>query len=509
MAFTKVAIAGATGNLGPHIVKELVNQGFEVTILSASGNTSSLPFEVKTIKVDFSSRDSVVSALRGQEAFVSAIPKHEEQPALIDAAIAAGVQRFIPSEFGSNIVGNEKVAALPVFGGKVKTQEYLRAKQEQISYTLITNGLFVDWFFGLGLGANLKGKTQIFDNGDSRHSFTLLSDIGKAVAGVLKHPEETKNRGVYVQTIALSQNQALKIAQKAKPDFKPETENVDLDALEKNAYGELSKEGGNVGGAMFDFIKVSIFRDGYGNLWDEKNDNELLGIKGLSESELEAWIAKNATYPHEDISKGGNNKNTHITTKMLLSHHLSLLFLPTFLKPPLPTMPSYFLPYPKNKQHHKPPPLQIANPYPHPHPDPPSNPPSPLNLSASPSSPTSSSSSSTIKPRKGSKKHVHWKQDYHPSVLKLKIVCGDPEDPSLVVVFGLRFREGRRPKVRLSIRRGHGRTMDLGDRMVEGANEGKGGRDGVAEDEKRHDEDQEEIGEERGRKRRRECRSSN
>ncbi|KAI5210222.1 NAD(P)-binding protein [Aureobasidium subglaciale] len=293
MAFTKVAIAGATGNLGPHIVRELVNQGFEVTVLSASGNTSSLPSEVKTIKVDFSSRDSVVSALRGQEAFVSAIPKHEEQPALIDAAIAAGVQRFIPSEFGSNIVGNEKVAALPVFGGKVKTQEYLRAKQDQISYTLITNGLFVDWFFGLGLGANLKGKTQIFDNGDSRHSFTLLSDIGKAVAGVLKHPEETKNRGVYVQTIALSQNQALKIAQKAKPDFKPETENVDLGELEKNAYAELSKEGGNVGGAMFDFIKVSIFRDGYGNLWDEKNDNELLGIKGLSESELEAWIAKN------------------------------------------------------------------------------------------------------------------------------------------------------------------------------------------------------------------------
>ncbi|KAI4721002.1 NAD(P)-binding protein [Aureobasidium sp. EXF-10727] len=292
MAFKKVAIAGATGNLGPHIVNELVNQGFEVTVLTASGKTSSLPSAIKVTKVDFSSQDSLVSALRGQEAFISAIPKHEEQPALIDAAIAAGVQRFIPSEFGSNIVGSEQVRALPVFAGKVKTQEYLRAKQDQISYTLLVNGLFLDWGIGLGWLINLKGKTQINDNGDSVHSFTLLSDIGKAVAGILNRPEETKNRGVYVQTAALSQNQALKIAQKVNPDFKAETENVDLAQVEKNAYAELSKENGDIGSAMLGFIKISIFKDGYGNLWDEKNDNELLGVKGLSEAEVGHLIAK-------------------------------------------------------------------------------------------------------------------------------------------------------------------------------------------------------------------------
>ncbi|KAG2162426.1 hypothetical protein VTO58DRAFT_106085 [Aureobasidium pullulans] len=292
MAFKKVAIAGATGNLGPSIVNELVNQGFEVTVLSSSGKTSGLPSAIKVVKVDYSSQDSVISALRGQEAFVSAIPKHEEQPALIDAAIAAGVQRFIPSEFGSNIVGNEKVRALPVFGGKVKTQDYLRAKQDQISYTLITNGLFLDWAINLGWVVNLKGKTEINDNGDSVHSFTLLSDIGKAVAGVLNNPEETKNRGVYVQTVALSQNQALKIAQNVKPEFKAETESVDLGEVEKNAYAELSKQNGDIGSAMLNFIKISIFREGYGNLWNDKNDNELLGVKGLSESELEDLIAK-------------------------------------------------------------------------------------------------------------------------------------------------------------------------------------------------------------------------
>ncbi|KAI5206063.1 hypothetical protein E4T39_02672 [Aureobasidium subglaciale] len=174
------------------------------------------------------------------------------------------------------------------------------------------------------------------------------------------------------------------------------------------------------------------------------------------------------------------------------------------------TMPSYFLPYPKNKQHHKPPPLHTANPYPHPHPDPPSNPPSPLSLSSPSSareppsshhhsSPTSSSGSSTIKPREKSTKHVHWRQDYHPSVLKLKIVCGDPEDPSLVVV-------------RFSVRRGHGRVRELGDGSLEGEDErekgeGRDGRYEAEEDGERHDRDQGGIREERGRKRRREDRS--
>jgi uncharacterized protein YbjT (DUF2867 family) len=292
MAYKKVAIAGATGNLGPSIVNELVNQGFEVTVLSSSGNTSSLPSTVKVIKVDYSSQDSLISSLRGQEAFISAIPKHEEQPALIDAAIAAGVQRFIPSEFGSNTIGNDKVRALPVFAGKLKTQEYLRAKQDQISHTFLINGLFLDWGLSIGWLANLKGKSDINDDGGSVHSFTLLADIAKAVAGILKHPEETKNRGVYVQSAALSQNQVLKIAQKVKPEFKAETEQVDLAEVEKNAYAELSKEDGNIGSAMMRFIKVSIFREGYGNLWDEKNDNELLGVKGLSSSELEDLVAK-------------------------------------------------------------------------------------------------------------------------------------------------------------------------------------------------------------------------
>jgi uncharacterized protein YbjT (DUF2867 family) len=218
MSFQRIAVAGATGNLGPTIVRDLVNAGFEVTALSQSGNTSSLPSAVKTVKVDYSSHDSLVNALKGHEAFISNIPQHDQQPALIDAAIAAGIKRFIPSEFGSNIAGNATTAALPVFKGKKITQDYLQKKSSEISYTLINTGLFLDWGIQVGLLLDLKGEpTRIYDGGNDKHSFTLLSDIAQAVVEVLKHPEEIHNRAVYIQSAALSQNEVIDIAQKVKP----------------------------------------------------------------------------------------------------------------------------------------------------------------------------------------------------------------------------------------------------------------------------------------------------
>ena len=296
MVYQKVAIAGATGNLGPTIVQSLVDAGFDVTVLSQSGNTTGLPAAAKTVKVnyDYGSQHTIVDALKGQDVFISAIPNHESQPALIDAAIAAGVKRFIPSEFGSNISGNAKTAALPVFKGKGITQDYLKNKSSQISYTLIVTGLFLDWGMQVGLSVDLKGgPTRVFDGGDGRHSTTLLKDIGQAVVGVLKHPEETKNRAVYVQSAAISQNELIEIAKKAKPGVKIERQEASVEKLVEDSHKQLEQGGDQIGSAMFGFIVVSVFGDSveYGNEWSEKNDNELLGIKELTTEELEGLVA--------------------------------------------------------------------------------------------------------------------------------------------------------------------------------------------------------------------------
>ncbi|KAL1585947.1 hypothetical protein WHR41_04894 [Cladosporium halotolerans] len=265
MAYQKVAISGATGNLGPTIVKALVDSNFEVTVLSQSGKTSGLPSTVKVTKVDYSSHDSIVEALKGNDAYVSAVPQHDSQPALIDAAIAAG--------------------------GKKLTQDYLHQKSSHISWTVINTGLFLDWGIQVGVWANFKGPTRVYDSGNDRHSTTTLADIGKAVVGVLKHPEETHNRAVYVQSAALSQNELIEIIRKVKPNTTVEAQDASTKQLLEDSYKQLEQGGKQIGAAMFGFIVVSIFDSEYGNLWGDKNDNELLGIKTKSSKEIEELVA--------------------------------------------------------------------------------------------------------------------------------------------------------------------------------------------------------------------------
>src|SRR4051794_20236823 len=186
-----VAVAGASGNLGPAIINQLLAAGFIVTALTRADSRSTFPPAVKVVPVDYDSLDSLTAALKDQDAFVSTLATLAvgAQIRLVDAAIAAGVKRFIPSEFGSNN-HNPLARGLPVFAEKVKVQEYLAQKvqergSEEFSYTCVYNSAFFDW--GLKVGF-LLGKER-YDGGERKFSATRLETIGKAVAGVLKYAE--------------------------------------------------------------------------------------------------------------------------------------------------------------------------------------------------------------------------------------------------------------------------------------------------------------------------------
>lgn len=67
------------------------------------------------------------------------------QPTYIEAAIKAGVKRYIPSEYGCDTL-HEKTAKFPVFKGKVETSAFLKEKAEkgEIEYTILATGPFFD-----------------------------------------------------------------------------------------------------------------------------------------------------------------------------------------------------------------------------------------------------------------------------------------------------------------------------------------------------------------------------
>ncbi|KAM7210847.1 hypothetical protein V8F06_013761 [Rhypophila decipiens] len=293
---TRVAIAGATGNLGPAIVTQLLSAGFKVTALTRDASATKVPAGVSTTTVDYSSLSSLTAALKGQDAVVSTLGSLavDKQLLLVEAAAAAGVKRFIPSDFGSNTV-HPKAAALPVYGDKVAVQKLLKEKaaaNPNFTYTIILNGPFLDWGIMVGFVLDAKNKKiTLYDGGERLFSATTLESIGKAVVGSFQKFEETKNRPVYVSSAVVSSKGLLEIAKKAVGAEGWTVTDASTDELVAQAWEELKKDKPNPDVFVYNFIKAAIWGDGYGAKFD-KTDNELLGIKQLSEKDLEAIIAR-------------------------------------------------------------------------------------------------------------------------------------------------------------------------------------------------------------------------
>ncbi|TVY91600.1 Pinoresinol reductase [Lachnellula willkommii] len=272
-----VVIVGASGSLGEPVTKALIDSGkFNITVIKRPSSKASFPASVKVIPADTTSVESVTAAFQGQDAVVSAVGTEglQGQNVLIDAAIAAGVKRFLPSEFGSDLANPKHL------------QEAIAAKPG-LTYTYVVNGPFLDWGLHRGFLLDTKeGKPKIYDDGKTVFSATTLASVGQAVVGVLSHYEETKNRFVYVRDIDISQKRLLEIAQKVAPEKKWEPVSVSTADIEKSSNEGVAR-GEFTAPVLVGYLFRGIFGEGYGNKW-EKDDNALLGITGKTEADVEA-----------------------------------------------------------------------------------------------------------------------------------------------------------------------------------------------------------------------------
>lgn len=128
----KVLVVGAGGtNIGHHVAKALANDSsFELSILSRAGSKSIYPSNARVVTIPGNAtHEDYVQALQGQDAVVSGLG-FEGKPtekAIIDAAVEAGVKRFLPSEYGVDNT-NPAASAEP----RLQAQgRYYRVSEEQ------------------------------------------------------------------------------------------------------------------------------------------------------------------------------------------------------------------------------------------------------------------------------------------------------------------------------------------------------------------------------------------
>lgn len=104
---SKIALFGATGQIGGSILSALLDANFQVLQILTPGSESRAEPEsssLSTAVVDLAciSRDDLSAILSGVETVISALNGKalEAQQLIQDAAWDAGVKRFYPSEFG-------------------------------------------------------------------------------------------------------------------------------------------------------------------------------------------------------------------------------------------------------------------------------------------------------------------------------------------------------------------------------------------------------------------------
>lgn len=254
---------GATGSAGSTFIDALLTAGFDVSALTRNAAKAKFDNRVNVVESDYSP-GSLIRAFQGQDAIVSALATFSvsEQIKVIDAAVEAGVKRFVPSEYGIDSQDPAVGEQLPPIKPKQDATTYLKSKQDTgLTWTALIVGGWFDWALGIpGLMAyNIpERKVTVFDGGDIPHEFTNLGQIGRAVAAVLKpeHVQATANTYVYVNSFTLTQNEVVAALEKVTGD------KVEVTPAKRREVAELGKQ--KMATGKFIDVAGSQYLDGSG-----------------------------------------------------------------------------------------------------------------------------------------------------------------------------------------------------------------------------------------------------
>ena len=224
-----ILVAGGTGNLGERIVKALVKRGANVRAIVRSGSEpekkeklTALGAEV--VVADMSDAAALKSACQDVACVVSALSGlHsvivEAQTKLLDAAIAAGVPRFIPSDFSSDFT---KIPEGEHRNFDLRREFHQYLDKSAIAATSIMNGAFADEMLGFNTPLyDTKNYSVSYwgDKADWKMDFTTMDNTADYTAAVALDAETP--RILRIASFQISPNELVTAGEEiTKKDFK-------------------------------------------------------------------------------------------------------------------------------------------------------------------------------------------------------------------------------------------------------------------------------------------------
>ncbi|MBC6699199.1 NmrA family NAD(P)-binding protein [Hymenobacter puniceus] len=192
-----VVLAGATGQLGLLIAHFLRQRGATVRALVRPGavagaEATSLRLQgVDVVAADYSDATALAEACAGASCVVSALSGLREvivdtQTQLLEAAVAAGIPRFIPSDFSADFT------RLPEGSNRnfdLRREFQRRLDKTPIKATSILNGMFMDLLTGQA-PVVLPGPKRVVYWGDADQplDFTTMTNTAEFTAAAALDP---------------------------------------------------------------------------------------------------------------------------------------------------------------------------------------------------------------------------------------------------------------------------------------------------------------------------------
>ncbi|KAE9372192.1 hypothetical protein N431DRAFT_558082 [Stipitochalara longipes BDJ] len=215
MVFKKVALAGASGYLGRRILDHLLTIPTlsQLTILTHSSSVEFPSSPILTIVSVPSYQDvaTLTVALQGHDLLISTLSRvgaNDADEPLVLAAIAAGVRRYMPSEYTVDVMHPHAIAIAgsTVLAGKIASAQRLQklAENGDIEYTTLVTGAFLDFWFEYPNPVILtKARTiTLLDGGEKKMTGVTTSFVAKSIGAIVAMSQEaTKNQRIRIAEV--------------------------------------------------------------------------------------------------------------------------------------------------------------------------------------------------------------------------------------------------------------------------------------------------------------------
>ncbi|MHC2990413.1 NmrA family protein [Pontibacter sp. HJ8] len=193
---TTIILAGATGNLGGRIARSLLERGARVRAIVRRGSDKNKIAalqhqDVSIVEVDYKSLSELTEACSGGACVVSALSGLREvivdaQTLLLQAAVGAGVSRFIPSDYAIDFT------KLPPGTNRnldLRQEFHDRLHEAPIAATSILNGMFTDLLTGQAPVILFPLKRVVYwGDADQLLDFTTIADTATFTAAAALDP---------------------------------------------------------------------------------------------------------------------------------------------------------------------------------------------------------------------------------------------------------------------------------------------------------------------------------